>query len=176
MDTDSNVPSWTEIWDGQCFVIDGRRPVNMLAVDGRGPVSTLAGKPFLPFAGGTWQPSGTVRAVDAFLPDTWYRVTVERFDARFTLEISDRFRYGGEATYAATIDAAQHCVWHFNRSASEDATSCVDGTPFDPLLPEFPQWPAGATWPDWFMFGDPHENFYMGDVLYDDVKFETWRE
>src|ERR1700674_527292 len=41
--------------------------------------------------------------------------TVERFDARFTL----------------------------------DATSCVDETPFDPLLPEFPQWPAGATWPDW---------------------------
>jgi hypothetical protein len=138
MDTNSNVPPWTEIWDGQRFVIDGRRPVNMLAVDGRGPVSTLAGKPFLPFAGGTWQPSGTVRAVDAFLPDTWYWVTVERFDARFTLEISDRFRYGGEATCSATIDAAQHCVWHFNRSASEDATSYVEETPFDPASTEVP--------------------------------------
>ena len=94
MDTDSNVPPWTEIWDGQRFVVDGQRPVTMLAIDGRGPGSTLTGKPFLPFAGGTWQPSGTVRAVDAFLPDTWYRVSVERFDTRFTLQISGRFRYG----------------------------------------------------------------------------------
>ena len=29
--------------------------------------------------------------------------------------------------------------------------------------------------PSWFMFGDPHENFYVGSVLYDDVRLEVWR-
>ncbi|MGZ6142200.1 MAG: hypothetical protein ACXWLM_02625, partial [Myxococcales bacterium] len=30
--------------------------------------------------------------------------------------------------------------------------------------------------PDWFMFGDPHNNYYEGFVYYDDVKLETWSE
>ena len=28
--------------------------------------------------------------------------------------------------------------------------------------------------PDWFMFGDPHVNYYQGSVYYDDVTLETW--
>jgi hypothetical protein len=27
-----------------------------------------------------------------------------------------------------------------------------------------PQWPAGEGWPDYFMFGDPHANYYEGQV------------
>ena len=38
----------------------------------------------------------------------------------------------------------------------------------------YPSWPAGTTWLDWFMFGAPHENFYEGSVLYDDVKLGVW--
>jgi hypothetical protein len=30
-------------------------------------------------------------------------------------------------------------------------------------------------WPDFFMFGDPHSNYYEGEVLYDDVTLELWR-
>ena len=33
----------------------------------------------------------------------------------------------------------------------------------------------GSAWPDWFMFGDPHTNYYRGQVLYDDVQLEVWR-
>jgi len=28
--------------------------------------------------------------------------------------------------------------------------------------------------PDFFMFGDPHNNYYRGQVFYDDVKLEYW--
>ena len=29
--------------------------------------------------------------------------------------------------------------------------------------------------PDFFMFGDPHNNYYRGSILYDDIKLETWQ-
>ena len=35
---------------------------------------------------------------------------------------------------------------------------------------------AGAGVPDFFMFGDPHNNYYRGSVYYDDIKLETWQE
>jgi hypothetical protein len=35
---------------------------------------------------------------------------------------------------------------------------------------------AGAGVPDFFMFGDPHNNYYRGSVYYDDLKLETWQE
>ena len=28
--------------------------------------------------------------------------------------------------------------------------------------------------PDFFMFGDPHNNYYRGEVFYDDVNLEYW--
>jgi hypothetical protein len=40
-------------------------------------------------------------------------------------------------------------------------------------VPGVPAWPAGATWPDWFMLGDPHANFYAGEVYYDDLRLEV---
>jgi hypothetical protein len=30
--------------------------------------------------------------------------------------------------------------------------------------------------PDFFMFGDPHNNYYRGSVYYDDIKLETWQQ
>jgi hypothetical protein len=51
----------------------------------------------------------------------------------------------------------------------------VDEGHLPSLDASFPNWPAGVTWPDWFMFGDPHTNYYEGDVLYDDVRLEVWR-
>ncbi len=35
---------------------------------------------------------------------------------------------------------------------------------------------AGAGIPDFFMFGDPHNNYYRGSVYYDDIKLEGWQE
>jgi hypothetical protein len=175
IDSDNNVPPWMQIFDGRQFVVSGEHPIMMFALDGKGQGTELTGKPFLSYSAGAWQPSGDIRAVDSYLPGEWYRVSIERSDGRFTMEISGRFRYGGQSTYRSTIDAAASCVWHFNRSAAEDASRCVDEGHLPSLDASFPNWPAGATWPDWFMFGDPHTNYYEGDVLYDDVRLEVWR-
>ncbi len=178
VDTDNHYPPWLQIWDGAGFVWSGEHPVTMFALDGTQPGDERTGPPFLSWSAGAWQPSGAIRAVDAYLPDTWYRVSVERDGPRYTLEVSGRFRYGGEQTYRATIDAAAACVFHYPVDAGEaaGATRCVDEGTFASIAPGFPRWPAGGAWPDWFMFGDPHVNYYEGTVLYDDVVLETWRE
>jgi hypothetical protein len=175
IDSDNHFPAWMEIYDGRQFTPSGEHPVMMFALDGKGQGTERTGKPFLSFAGGAWQPSGMVRAADAYLPGEWYSVSIERSEGRFTLEISGRFRYGGQTTYRSSIDYAANCVWHFNQSPAEDASRCIDPGYYPSIGPSFPNWPAATTWPDYFMFGDPHTNYYTGEVYYDDVRLEVWR-
>jgi hypothetical protein len=177
VDSDNHTPPWMEIWNGSSFVWSGEHPIMMFALDGSSPGNERSGNPFLSFSNGEWQPSGAIRAVDAYLPGTWYRVSVERDGPRYTIEISGTFRFGGDRTYRATVDAAASCVWHYPATAEEaaGAKGCEDPGSFASIGPEFPRWPADGVWPDWFMFGDPHSNYYEGEVLYDDVTLEVWR-
>jgi hypothetical protein len=177
VDSDNHHPAWMEVWDGTRFVWSGEHPIMMFALDGRRHVDERSGNAFLSWSADAWQPSGAIRAVDAYVPGTWYRVAVERDGPRYTIELSGRFRHGGERTYRATIDAAERCVWHYPATAEEAAAAagCVDPSPLPTLGAEHPRWPAGGVWPDFFMFGDPHSNYYEGEVLYDDVTLEVWR-
>jgi hypothetical protein len=175
LDSDNNVPPWMEIWNGTRFIESGEMPLMMIAVDGNGDVSEENGKPFLSYAAGSWQPSGEIRAVNSYRPMTWYRATIERTGDQFTLEVSGNWRYGGMQTYTATIDAAGRCVWHYNRQALPAGSPCIDTARYRSLPNEPPLWPADVAWPDYFMFGDPHNNFYEGEVYYDDVRLEVWR-
>ncbi|MGC4000346.1 MAG: hypothetical protein QM767_24060 [Anaeromyxobacter sp.] len=177
IDSDNHSPPWMEIWDGQRFRSSGERPVMMIALDGSRPADEKVGNAFYSWAAGQWQPDGTIRAADRYLPGEWYRVTVERDGGTYTMEVSGRFEFGGETTYRATIDASARCVWHWPVDAAEaaQARGCEDTSGY-PSAPDVQRWPAGGAWPDWFMFGDPHANYYEGQVLYDDVVLETWRE
>jgi len=175
MDSDNNVPPWMEIFDGTAFHLDGRHPLMMFALDGRPDPHDLYGPPFLSWSAGQWQPSGAIRAVDSYLPGEWYRASIERDGTRYTLEVEGRFQYGGQTTYRASIDAAASCVWHYDRTPEEANPACVNPRSPAALGDGYPFWPADGSWPDWFMFGDPHENFYMGSVLYDDVRLEIWK-
>jgi hypothetical protein len=175
MDSDNNVPPWMEIWNGSRFIDSGEMTLMMIGVDGGGDVDELSGKPFFSYANGTWQASGAIRAVNSYRPMTWYRASIERTGDQFTLEVSGNWRYGGTQTYTATIDAAGRCVWHFNRQALAAGSPCADTSHYPSLPGEPPLWPADIAWPDYFMFGDPHNNFYEGEVYYDDVRLEVWR-
>jgi hypothetical protein len=178
IDSDSHYPPWLQTWSGSRWLDQAERPVDLIALDGSQPGTEKNGPPFFTWAAGAWQPSGAIRAVDAYLPNTWYQVTIERDGPRYTLTASGRFRYGGDTTYRASIDAAARCVFHYPVNADEaaGAARCADPGSFSTISPAEPRWPAGAAWPDWFVFGDPHANYYQGSVLYDDVVLETWRD
>ena len=34
----------------------------------------------------------------------------------------------------------------------------------------FDTWPQGSAYPDYFLFGDPHINYYEGTARFDDLK------
>jgi hypothetical protein len=163
-----------EMFDGTAFRLDGKHPLMMFALDGTADAQDLYGPPFLSWSAGQWQPSGAIRAVDAYLPGEWYRASIERDGTRYTLEVSGRFEHGGPQTYRASIDAASACVWHYNRTQPEASARCTNPRSSPALGADHPYWPADGAWPDWFMLGDPHENFYRGSVLYDDVQLEVW--
>jgi len=174
-DSDNHHPPWMEIWDGSSFVSSGVHPIMMFAVDGAGKGDALTGKPFISYSAGQWQPSGEIRAVDAYKPSTWYGVTVERSGDSYTMQVTGDSQFGGKQTYSATIDARQRCVWHYNNDPLQSGDPCVDTGYYPELDSTFPHWPAGQGWPDYFMIGDPHANYYEGFVYYDDIKLEVWQ-
>lgn len=175
VDSDNHYPVWMEIFDGEKFVPSGRHPIMMFALDGRGYTHPLVGKPFLSYSAGRWQPSGEIRAVDSYKDEIWYTVSIMRDAERYTIEISGDFQYGGARSYKGEISPADNCIWHYNRPGEEARGECIDeGT--TPELPGFPLWPAGRGWPDYFMFGDPHANSYEGQVHYDDLRLEVWKD
>ena len=175
MDSDNNIPTWMEIYNGSSFVPSGERPLMMIGINGSGGDHDLYGKPFYSYAADTWQTSGRIRAVNAYKPMTWYQASIERSGDTFTMTASGDFEFGGMHTYTAVIDGAARCVWHYNRTPLAATSPCVDNNHYPTLPNEPPMWPADVAWPDYFMFGDPHNNYYEGSVYYDDVRLEIWK-
>ena len=144
IDSDNNKEAWTNIWEGNGWVADGQHPIMMFGVDKTGDDEDSTGRPFLSWSHGGLQPSGAIRAVDAYKDNTWYTACIERNPDAFVLTVSGDFKWGGQQTYVGTVPL--HAVYQA-----------------DPGIPDF------------FMFGDPHNNYYRGSVYYDDIKLETWQ-
>lgn len=178
IDTDNHLPPpWVEIWNGATFVPSGTHGLALFALDGRDRELDAGrieiGKRFLTYAANQWQREAeldAIRAVNAYRPATWYEVRITRDGGRYTLEVSGDFAHGGRQSYRATLDAAAACVWHYNQPGETAASACLD----ERAWPGVPGavWPANGAWPDYFMFGDPHTNYYEGEVYYDDVRLE----
>jgi hypothetical protein len=171
IDSDNHYPPWMQIWNGSRFVDSGRHPVMLFVVDGRRAGKPRTGKPFISYSAGAWQPSGRIRAVDSYLPGRWYAVSIERSADKFTLTVGGEFAFGGRRTYAASIDYRQACVWHYNRPGEAPAPACRREAEAG-----WDAWTADGGWPDYFFFGEPHVNYYEGQVYYDDILLETWLE
>jgi len=143
IDSDNNKDAWTNIWEGHSWVADGQHPIMMFGLDKDGWDNGDNGLPFLSWSNNALQPSGEIRAVDAYKDSTWYTACIERNPTDFVLSISGDFKFGGQQTYTAPIPIK--LVYRA-----------------EPGIPDF------------FMFGDPHNNYYRGSVYYDDIKLETW--
>ncbi len=114
VDCDNNRAAWTEIWNGQAFVNDGRHPLTMFALSKNGPDDPRIGNPFIPFAAGELQPEGTVRAVDSYLDNEWYHVCITKDSNQYSVLVSGNFLYGGSTSYnfSVPLDRVRHALNH----------------------------------------------------------------
>ena len=175
LDTDNNFwqgHSWSKILipGTEAPVMDGSRYAGMVWLRGDDWGSDRVGNDFI-----SWTTKGfyvdTVFA-DKYLPDETYTYTIERDGSGYMLSMEGRFAYGGQRRYEARRgfeDAPP--VWHYNQTAEEgprgkyNQVRWYGGQAYE-------TWPADAAYPDFFILGDPHINFYEGSARFDDL--ELW--
>lgn len=131
---------------------------------------------------GTWGPHrefrdlvSSVELQPELLPTASYRFAIERDATGYTIEMSGPFRHVGQATYRLRHEFVEggRPIWHYNQTAAGYAGS------FDrKLVHTGPRgrhvtrhtWPRGSAYPDSFIIGDPHLNFYEGSAVIDDIR------
>lgn len=103
-----------------------------------------------------------------------YRFAIERDERGYTLEARGPFKDAGEVTYRFHRDFVQkdaqgkeRPIWHYNQTPEEydgrfDEIWKYEG-PFEHQGSKeyaIRSWPAGSAYPDHFIIGDPHTNYY----------------
>lgn len=109
------------------------------------------------------------------LPSQPYKFAIERVNGGYTLEMSGNFRHIGQATlrYHRAFVQDGLPIWHYNQQAAE-----YDGafnskwtyTGAGGTYTHSNTWPAGSAYPDYFLIGDPHLNYYEGRAHIDDIR------
>ena len=129
----------------------------------------------------TWGPRGRLHDLLSAaelqpekLPSATYTFAIERDDG-YTVEISGPFRHTGDVTLRYHHDFVEdgRPVWHYNQSSAEydgdfDRSLTYTG-PTGKYVDEH-IWPEGSAYPDSFIVGDPHLNFYEGSAVVDDIR------
>lgn len=171
MDTDNNRDeTWSKVWNPQTKrgEVDGSHYVSMLWLDGESFGHDWYGNSFVSFTPGGWQTSEPV-FTDKYLDGEHYRFAIERDGERYTMSVTGRFHYGGVTTYRASRAFRESPVtWHYNQTPDEYAPADHDEVRRYGGA-EHHTWPAGSAYPDYFLFGDPHINFYEGTAEFDDL-------
>ena len=109
------------------------------------------------------------------MPAETYWFAIERGNGGYTLEMRGTFAHLGKATLRYHRDFVQDGlpIWHYNQTAAEYGGAYnADWTykgPFGTFV-DRSVWPAGSAYPDYFLIGDPHTNFYEGKATIDDIK------
>jgi hypothetical protein len=108
------------------------------------------------------------------LPQKSYRFAIERQETGYTIEMSGPFRHSGQKTLRYEHDFVEdgRPIWHYNRTAQEydgrfDTALRHTGPNGSVMTPH--TWPAGSAYPDSFIIGDPHLNYYEGTAVVDDI-------
>lgn len=112
---------------------------------------------------------GAAQLVPELMPEQTYKFAIERDASGYTLELSGFFRFVGEKTYRYHRNFIEdgRPIWHFNQNPGEydgsfDETWTYAG-PFGSFTAH--SWPKGSAYPDYFIIGDPHINFYEGTAV-----------
>lgn len=115
------------------------------------------------------------------MPRETYRFAIERRDGAYVLEVSGKFRHVGQRTFRYERGFVQDGapIWHYNRNPETyDGSYNTDWTytSSDGTFVDEDVWPENSGYPDHFLIGDPHMNFYEGSARIDDVRLYTPRE
>ena len=170
MDSDNNMEEWSQVWNPRLGrpERDGSHYVSMIWLNGESFGRDFTGNTFVSYTPGGWQEDAIF--ADKYLDGERYVFTIERDGERYTMSVSGRFYHGGQTTYRASRRFREPPVtWHYNQTAEEygspyfNETKAYGDTSFE-------TWPPGSAYPDSFLFGDPHINFYEGTAEYDDLK------
>jgi hypothetical protein len=109
------------------------------------------------------------------MPAQKYRFAIERDETGYTLEIQGDFRFVGKKTYRYHRSFLQdrHPIWHYNQTPEEydgsyDHSWSYEG-PFGRLEAAH-TWPKDSAYPDFFIIGDPHTNYYEGSAAITDIR------
>lgn len=108
------------------------------------------------------------------MPEKEYKFAIERNRTGYVMEMTGDFKYIGEKTlrYERKFIEDGRPIWHYNNTAEE-----YDGQ-FNSTLtftgPEgsysVEQWPEDSAYPDNFIIGIPHINYYEGSAVIADIK------
>ncbi|MFC6355056.1 hypothetical protein [Luethyella okanaganae] len=108
------------------------------------------------------------------MPRKTYTFAIERTATSYIVEMSGEFKYIGKTTLRYERDFVEDGtpIWHYNQRTDEydgqfNTTLTFDG-PYGSYTRE--QWPAGSAYPDNFVIGDPHMNYYEGSAVIDDIR------
>jgi len=151
---------------------DNHNTVNVIALDGTSNTDEAFGKKFISYVNNDWKKVADT-PVDNYLANEWYTVTFKRTSLFYQFSISGIFENAGQKTYHNKINLRSNCVYHYNQTPEELNTACVDNRTQTFLDKTFTSWPMNSSYPDYFMIGEPHINYYEGNVLIDDISLKT---
>lgn len=160
------------------FVIDSwnrkgfNNTVNVIALDGKSETHQEFGKKFISYVDGYWEKISDI-PVDYYLPEEWYTVTFTRTALYYEYAIEGRFKNAGQTIYTDRIDYRANCIYHYNQTPEELEPGCIDNRQQIFSGKNFTAWPENSAYPEYFMFGEPHINYYEGSVLVDDITLEV---
>ena len=145
--------------------------INIAGIDGTATSDPRFGRDFIAYDGKHWRTGEGIRPVDHYFSEEWYEVRLRKTETGYQFSISGRFRNQGHGTLSGELDALKTCPFHFRFGPSVSAPAreeCAEGPRARVGNKLFDPWPAGPEYPDFFMIGDPHINYYEGSLLVDD--------
>lgn len=113
------------------------------------------------------------------MPNETYTIAIERTENSYVTELTGNFRYVGYTTIRNerpfVDEDGQHSIWHYNQTADEYDGSLNQTLTFEGPFGSFSKdmWPAGSAYPDNFVIGIPHLNYYEGSATIDNLKLYT---
>lgn len=118
--------------------------------------------------------SGSVELIPEAMPGKSYHFAVERDANGYVLEFSGPFRFVGEKTYRYRRDFVQDGVpiWHYNQHSKEYNGAFDQSWEYQGPYGHYREqsWPKKSAYPDYFIIGDPHINYYEGTAAIDNIK------